>query len=119
MSTSSTSVARGSSSISSGAHVTPAALQRQLGTTFDVDPQRYTLLKSAGKGAFGVVVAARDERSGGEVVAIKKILRVFDNSTAAKRVLREIKFMRHMRHPNVACLGCARGKKCSGCMCVQ
>ena len=94
----STSVARAPPS---GSAAAAAQLSRQLGgTVFDVDPARYTLLKSAGKGAFGVVVAARDERTG-ETVAIKKILRVFDNSTAAKRVLREIKFMRHMRHPNV------------------
>ena len=78
-----------------------AAVQKQLGTTFDVDQSRYVLLKSAGKGAFGTVAAARDNSRNGETVAIKKILRVFENSTAARRVLREIKFMRHMRHPNV------------------
>jgi serine/threonine protein kinase len=36
-----------------------------------------------------------------EAVAIKKINHVFDNTTSAKRVLREIKLMRHMQHPNL------------------
>ena len=75
-----TSVARASTNA--------ASLQKQLGTTFDIDQSRYLLLKSAGKGAFGTVVAARDAQTG-DTVAIKKILRVFENSTAAKRVLRE------------------------------
>ena len=57
----STSVARAPPS---GSAAAAAQLNRQLGTVFDVDPARYTLLKSAGKGAFGVVVAARDERTG-------------------------------------------------------
>jgi mitogen-activated protein kinase 7 len=86
--------------MSTAARSNAVALQKQLGTEFDIDIKRYTLLKSAGKGAFGTVVAAKDSQSG-DTVAIKKILRVFENSTAAKRVLREIKFMRHMRHPNV------------------
>jgi hypothetical protein len=30
-------------------------LAKSLGTSFDIDPARYELLKSAGKGAFGVV----------------------------------------------------------------
>lgn len=70
------------------------------GTIFETDPQRYTIIKAVGKGAFGVVVSAQDNVTG-EIVAIKKIGRVFENPIAAKRVLREIKLMRHMRCPNV------------------
>jgi mitogen-activated protein kinase 1/3/mitogen-activated protein kinase 6 len=41
---------------------------------FDVD-QRYSLIDVVGRGAYGVVCAARDEMSGdgGELVAIKKV----------------------------------------------
>ena len=81
-------------------HKPSPSLMKALGTTFDIDPSRYDLLKSAGKGAFGVVVAAHDAQRR-EVVAVKKIGHVFDNSTSAKRVLRELKLMRHLRHPNV------------------
>jgi hypothetical protein len=46
-----TSLARqGSASSSKNAH--PMVMG---GTAFDIDPSRYTLLKAAGKGAFGVV----------------------------------------------------------------
>ena len=70
------------------------------GTLFEIDPQRYTILKAVGKGAFGVVCAAKDNLTG-EIVAIKKISRVFENAIAAKRVLREVKLMRHMRCLNL------------------
>jgi len=41
---------------------------------FDVD-QRYSLIDVVGRGAYGVVCAARDELAGdgGELVAIKKV----------------------------------------------
>ena len=78
--------------------VDPDHSQEVGGTSFEVDPARYTIMKAVGKGAFGVVCAAKDNLTG-EVVAIKKISRVFENAIAAKRVLREIKLMRHMRCP--------------------
>ena len=37
-----------------------------------------------------------------EEVAIKKIGNAFDNQTDAKRTLREIKLLRHMKHENVS-----------------
>jgi serine/threonine protein kinase len=106
----------------------PAAahLQKTLGTPFEIDPVRYELLKSLGKGAFGIVwygthvfmyrfgyfldcllpppiatYSAAHDHATNDVVAVKKILHVFDNTTSAKRVLREIKLMRHLRHPNL------------------
>lgn len=38
----------------------------------------------------------------GRAVAIKKISGVFDDLVDAKRVLREIRFMRILRHENVS-----------------
>ena len=69
------------------------------GTRFLID-ERYELIKPIGHGAYGVVVSARDTATGGKV-AIKKIPCVFDDAVDAKRVLREIKLLRHFRHDNI------------------
>ena len=37
----------------------------------------------------------------GEKVAIKKIANAFENLTDARRTLREIKLLRHLRHENI------------------
>ena len=47
---------------------------------------KYTPLKPIGKGAYGVVCSAHNDK--GEKVAIKRIGGVFDNTVDAKRTLR-------------------------------
>ena len=69
------------------------------GYEYEVDT-RFTLVKPIGKGAYGVVCSALDT-STNERVAIKKISNAFDNYIDAKRTLREIKLLRHLRHENV------------------
>lgn len=69
------------------------------GTKFEVDT-RYKLIKPIGHGAYGVVVSASDEITG-EKVAIKKIPKAFDDLVDAKRILREIKLLRHFAHENI------------------
>ena len=69
------------------------------GYEYEVDA-RYTMVKPIGKGAYGVVCSAHDTRTK-EIVAIKKIAGAFDNSIDAKRTLREIRLLRHLRHENV------------------
>jgi hypothetical protein len=56
--------------------------------------------KAIGKGAYGVVCSAKNALTG-EKVAIKKIGNAFDNLTDARRTLREIKLLRHLRHENI------------------
>ncbi|KAH7276411.1 hypothetical protein KP509_39G006000 [Ceratopteris richardii] len=68
-------------------------------TIFEVD-LRYQPLKPIGKGAYGIVCAARDLQTG-EKVAIKRITNVFENMTDARRTLREIKLLRHLFHENI------------------
>lgn len=70
------------------------------GTNFDIDITRYSIIKPIGQGAYGVVVAAKDLRTG-EKVAIKKIAKAFDHLTDGKRTLRELKLLRHFEHENV------------------
>ena len=66
---------------------------------FEVD-SRYSPLESIGTGAYGVVCAAKDNRTGRKV-AIKKIPKIFEVLTVAKRTYRELKILRHLRHDNI------------------
>jgi len=70
-----------------------------LGSTFHID-ERYEIQDTVGSGAYGVVVSARDSRSG-QMVAIKKIEKAFEHSTFTKRTLRELKILRLIQHENV------------------
>jgi serine/threonine protein kinase len=69
------------------------------GRLFNID-RRYKPKKKLGAGAYGVVASAID-RETGDKVAIKKVESVFDNLTDAKRILREVKLMRHFNHDNI------------------
>ena len=54
-----------------------------------------------GKGSYGVVASAVDQFNHGEKVAIKKITNVFDHVSDGTRILREIKLLRLLRHPDI------------------
>ncbi|WMV28369.1 hypothetical protein MTR67_021754 [Solanum verrucosum] len=53
-----------------------------------------------GKGSYGVVASAVDTHTG-KKVAIKKINNVFEHVSEATRILREIKLLRLLRHPDI------------------
>jgi len=75
------------------------------GTEFVID-KRYRIDHpvALGKGAYGTVCAAVDTETG-EPVAIKRIANVFAHNIDAKRVLRELKLLRHLSsHENVISL---------------
>ncbi|RWW00176.1 hypothetical protein BHE74_00026217 [Ensete ventricosum] len=61
---------------------------------------RYHVQEVIGKGSYGVVGAAIDTHTG-EKVAIKKINEVFEHVSDATRILREIKLLRLLRHPDI------------------
>ncbi|MCO5607857.1 hypothetical protein L7F22_062059 [Adiantum nelumboides] len=61
---------------------------------------RYQIQEVIGKGSYGVVCSAIDMHSG-EKVAIKKIHDIFEHVSDATRILREIKLLRFLRHPNI------------------
>lgn len=69
------------------------------GTHFHVD-KRYKILEPMSHGACGVVCSASDELLG-ERVALKKIEGVFEHITTAKRTLRELRILKHLRHENL------------------
>ncbi|KEH26925.1 putative mitogen-activated protein kinase CMGC-MAPK family [Medicago truncatula] len=64
------------------------------------EASRYQVQEVVGKGSYGVVVSAVDTISG-EKVAIKKINDVFEHVSDATRILREIKLLRLLRHPDI------------------
>ncbi|KAF5195794.1 Mitogen-activated protein kinase [Thalictrum thalictroides] len=61
---------------------------------------QYQIYEVIGKGSYGVVASAVDTHTG-EKVAIKKINDVFEHVSDATRILREIKLLRLLRHPDV------------------
>lgn len=73
------------------------------GTKFKID-KKYAPIKALGKGAYGVVCAAKNKETGAKV-AIKKITPMCSTSVDGKHTLREIRLMRHLgRHPNIISL---------------
>ncbi|KAI4330004.1 hypothetical protein MLD38_028318 [Melastoma candidum] len=64
------------------------------------EASRYQVQEVIGKGSYGVVGSAVDTHTG-ERVAIKKIHDVFEHVSDATRILREIKLLRLLRHPDI------------------
>lgn len=63
----------------------------------------YKLINDFGGG--GISSSAQDAESG-DKVAIKKIPRAFEDLVDAKRILREIKLLKHFNHENVSLSSC-------------
>jgi serine/threonine protein kinase len=68
-------------------------------------PYGYKLLEPIGQGAYGVVFSAARESpqvpDKSEVVAIKKISRIFRDRNSATHAIREILALKHLDHPNI------------------
>lgn len=64
------------------------------------DANRFKIIEVIGKGSYGVVCSAIDTLTG-EKVAIKKIHDIFEHISDAARILREIKLLRLLRHPDI------------------
>eukprot|EP00798_Chlamydomonas_sp_ICE-L_P023027 gene23027-30219_t len=64
------------------------------------EANRYAIKEVIGKGSYGVVCSAVDNFTG-EMVAIKKITDVFQHVSDATRILREIKLLRLLKHPDI------------------
>ena len=66
-------------------------------------PKNYEVIKLIGSGTNGKIVSARDtnEPEGEDLVAIKKMDKVFDHKTIARRTLRELRIIRLLQHENL------------------
>eukprot|EP00968_Pinguiococcus_pyrenoidosus_P000508 scaffold31_cov263-Pinguiococcus_pyrenoidosus.AAC.14 len=70
-------------------------------TMFEID-RRYEVEKPIGHGAYGVVVKAKDHGTEpAATVAIKKITNFVQDLVDAKRIVREVRLLRHFRHENI------------------
>lgn len=104
--------------------------------------KKYRIIKSVGHGAFGVVMCVRprlprpsshcvsglavvcprprarsaaENTETGQKVAIKKVLNAFSDVLDAKRILREVKLMKHFTHENVRWPRAAFPRPCARC----
>ncbi|XP_015876558.2 mitogen-activated protein kinase 12 isoform X2 [Ziziphus jujuba] len=64
------------------------------------EASQYEIQEVVGKGSYGVVASAVDTHTG-ERVAIKKMNDVFEHVSDATRILREIKLLRLLHHPDI------------------
>jgi len=69
------------------------------GMRFEVTPN-FAVKKAVGQGAYGLVCSGSNTDMGMKV-AIKKIPKAFEDTIDCKRLLREIKILRHFKHDNV------------------
>jgi len=90
----------------------PKMHERDFFSEYD-EAQRYRTHEIVGKGSYGVVCSATDTRTG-QKVAIKKINDVFDHVSDAIRILREIKLLRLLKHPDIVEVRFSRGKPTGG-----
>lgn len=67
--------------------------------TFTVD-SKYSFTRVIGSGAYGVVISAHDTHLNTRV-AIKMVPKAFQDEIDAKRILREIKLLKHLKHENI------------------
>jgi len=82
----------------------PKTLTQFDGTTFAVDPQ-YKIRCHVGHGAQGIICSAIDlHRPNGQEVAVKKLSNALDEVMASKRLLRELRLLRLLRHENLVSL---------------
>ncbi|KDO31813.1 CMGC/MAPK protein kinase [Saprolegnia parasitica CBS 223.65] len=68
-----------------------------------VIPKHYNLIKVCGRGAYGIVIAATNNDTGGSV-AIKKVIDCIWHPHQLKQILREVRLMRHLCHENILSL---------------
>ena len=64
------------------------------------EASQYEIKEVVGRGSYGVVASAIDTHIG-EKVAIKKMTNIFEHTSDATRILREIKLLRLLRHPDI------------------
>ena len=64
---------------------------------------KYEVLGVVGEGAYGVVLRCRNRESGA-TVAVKKFKETDDDAIVRKTILREVKMLRSLKHPNIVSL---------------
>jgi len=65
-------------------------------------PAHLEFIKKVGSGAYGTVASFQDAK--GNKLAVKKITDAFHDLVDGKRILREVKLLRFMKHDNISCI---------------
>ncbi|CAM9475090.1 unnamed protein product [Ectocarpus sp. 8 AP-2014] len=60
----------------------------------------FQFIRTLGRGSYGEVAQCEDLKAGG-LVAIKRVLNVFNSEADAKRIYREMHILRHIRHNEI------------------
>lgn len=68
-------------------------------TLFHV-PTHLEFVKKVGSGAYGCVASFKNTKTG-ELIAVKKVTNAFADLVDGKRILREVKLLRHLDHNNI------------------
>jgi len=66
-------------------------------------PAYLEFIKKVGAGAYGTVASFKDSNTGNKL-AVKKITDAFHDLIDGKRILREVKLLRFMKHDNISCI---------------
>lgn len=61
---------------------------------------RYQFNKVIGRGAYGLVMSAKEKATGRDV-AVKRVERIFETHLDAKRILREMRILSRLKHENI------------------
>uniref|UniRef100_A0A0R3RR92 cyclin-dependent kinase n=1 Tax=Elaeophora elaphi TaxID=1147741 RepID=A0A0R3RR92_9BILA len=64
---------------------------------------KYQKLEKIGEGSYGIVYKCRNKETG-QIVAIKKFIEAEDDPATKKIALREIRMLKHLKHPNLITL---------------
>lgn len=67
-------------------------------------PANMELIKKVGSGAYGTVASFHEIGKPDNKIAVKKITDAFHDLVDGKRILREVKLLRFMRHDNISCI---------------
>ncbi|XP_060929958.1 mitogen-activated protein kinase 14A isoform X2 [Limanda limanda] len=78
----------------------PVFYRQEVNKTIWEVPERYQSLSPVGSGAYGSVCSAYDRKSNLKI-AVKKLSRPFQSIIHAKRMYRELRLLKHMKHENV------------------
>jgi serine/threonine protein kinase len=62
---------------------------------------RYHAIQYLGEGSYGVVARARDRVRGDQEVALKRVHQAFNSVCDARHLLREVRLLRALAHPNL------------------
>ena len=75
-------------------------MSKQNAPPFPLEAETWEYGRTLGSGSYGTVQAWKNKKTQ-RCCAVKRISNAFDDFLITRRTLREIRLMRHFRHPNI------------------